>query len=207
MLSELDKKEADLHSSYRLNIEKALILTLSFFILAVFFSPKLSISPDNQALSEIVINVESIPLTRQARPMPPPLRPAVPIPSDDESIPEDETIDETTLKYTNVFDLLDGIPSMTGIQITPPRPIAWVFPEYPDEEKKNGVEGVVKLSIHINKEGKVIEVVVLENTTNSESCAAAAIEAAYASRFFPAKEGARTVSSWISQPYRFDIKK
>lgn len=204
---EFEKTEPDFHSSYGSNIKRAVILTLFLFNLIALFSPRLEMSSREQELPPIIISAENIPLTRQAHRMPPPPKPTVPIPSDDESIPEDETIEETTLQYTTIFDLSEGVPSMTGLRVIPPKPIAWVFPEYPDEDKKKGVEGVVKLSIHVDKNGRVIEVVILENTTNSENCAAAAIEAAYASRFFPAKEGSEAVSFWISQPYRFDIKK
>ncbi len=204
---EFKKTEADLHSSYGSNIKRAVILTLFLFNLIALFSPTLEMSSREQELPRVIISAESIPLTRQAHRTPPPPKPTVPIPSDDESIPEDETIEETTLQYTTIFDLSDGVPSMMGLGVTPPKPIAWVFPEYPDEDRKKGVEGVVKLSIHVDKNGRVIEVVVLKNTTNSENCAAAAIEAAYASRFFPAKEGSEPVGFWISQPYRFDIKK
>ncbi|MFQ5674745.1 MAG: energy transducer TonB [bacterium] len=154
----------------------------------------------------IVINVENIPITNQTRIKPPPPRPTVPVPSEDESIPEDATIEETTLKYANIFED-EGPPGMPSTRFIPPKPIAWVFPEYPEEEKKKGVHGVVKLSIHIDEKGKVIEVVVLDNTTNSEKCAQAAVDAAYGSRFRPARDGARTVNFWITQPYRFDIKK
>ncbi|RMF58816.1 MAG: TonB family protein, partial [Calditrichaeota bacterium] len=72
---------------------------------------------------------------------------------------------------------------------------------------KKGVHGVVKLSIHVDEKGRVTEVVVVENTTGSEKCAQAAVDAAYGSRFYPAKEGNKAVSFWISQPYRFDLRK
>ncbi|MFQ5603042.1 MAG: energy transducer TonB [bacterium] len=147
-------------------------------------------------------------MTRQVRRNPPPPKPTVPIPSDDETIPEDETIMETTLNYSNIFDQTpDGFPGVRGLKLTPPRPLAWVFPEYPEDEKKKGVQGTVKLSIHIDKTGKVVEVVVLENTTGSQKCAQAAREAALGSRFVPAREGNKPVSFWLTQPYRFDLRK
>lgn len=162
---------------------------------------------EEKPLPNIIIDIENIPATRQVHRNPPPPKPTIPVPTDEESIPEDITIEETTLKYTNTFDdTPEGIPGITGISLSPPKPIAWVFPEYPEEEKKKGVRGIVKLSLHIDEKGKVIEVIVLENTTESEKCAQAAIEAAYGSRFFPAREGNKPVSYWLSQPYRFDIK-
>jgi len=203
---DFQKFKADFHSQFPINIRKALVITLAFFNLAVFLSPQIKLSIEEVVQPNIIINVENIPITRQTRMKPPPQRPTVPIPSEDETIPEDATIEETTLKYTNIFDDSPGVPVISGTNMTPPKPIAWVFPEYPKEEKKKGVQGVVKLSIHIDNKGKVVEVIVLDNTTSSEKCAQAAVEAAYGSRFRPAKEGNRAVDFWITQPYRFDIK-
>ncbi len=204
---EQQKYNSDLKSSYGLNLRKSVIVTLACFILLIYLSPRISVKVEQSDLSNIIIDVENIPITHQLRRKPPPPKPQLPVPSDDESIPEDETIEETTLKYTNIFDYTpDGVPGIGGKSSTPPRPIAWVFPEYPEDEKKKGVKGVVRLSIHINEQGKVIEVVVLSNTTGSQKCAKAAIDAAYGSRFFPAKEGKKAVNYWITQPYRFDLK-
>lgn len=204
---EYPKRPSDLKTFYDTNLKKSLIATLFVLNLLVFLSPKISLQPEEMTPPQITIEVENIPVTRQTRRRPPPPRPTVPVPSDDESIPEDETIEETTLKYTTFYDdVAEGVPVLSGVSVTPPKPIAWVFPEYPEEEKKRGVQGVVKLSIHVNEKGKVVDVVVLENTTGSEKCAQAAVEAAYGSRFFPAREGKKPVSYWISQPYRFDLK-
>ncbi len=203
---DFQKTKADFRSQFSINIKKALVITLVFFILLVFISPRIKLSIKEVGQPNIIINVENIPITRQTRMKPPPPKPTVPIPSEDETIPEDATIEETTLKYTNIFDDPPSVSGIRGTKITPPKPIAWVFPEYPKEEKKKGVHGVVKLSIHIDSKGKVVEVIVLDNTTSSEKCAQAAVEAAYGSRFRPAKEGNRAVNFWITQPYRFDIK-
>ena len=203
---DFQKIKADFHAQFSINIKKALVVTLVFLNLLVAISPRIKLSVEEVVPPNIIIHVENIPITRQTRMKPPPKKPTVPVPSEDETIPEDVTIEETTLKYTNIFDDSPGVPGITGTNITPPKPIAWVFPEYPKEEKKKGVQGVVKLSIHIDDKGKVVEVVVLDNTTNSEKCAQAAVDAAYGSRFRPAKEGNRAVQFWITQPYRFDIK-
>ena len=200
---EYKKIKADFKFQYSLNIKKSLTLSLLFFLIVIHLSPDVDLAPQEEGSPTVLIHVEDIPMTRQTYRPPPPPKPAIPIPSDDESIPEEETIEETTLKYTIFEAAATPIP---GIILTPPKPIAWVFPEFPEEEKKKGVSGVVKLSLNINEQGKVINVIVMDNTTGSEKCAQAAVEAAYGSRFFPAKEGNKPVDYWISQPYRFDVK-
>ncbi len=201
------KREPDQKSSYRVNVEKAFVVTLAFLLLLVWLSPRIEVAVQEDLRPSVRIDVENIPPTRQMHRPPPPPRPTVPIPTDDETIPEDVTIEETTLQHTALEEFPEGPPEFSGATFSPPRPIAWVFPEYPEEERKRGVQGVVRLSIHIDKTGKVVEVIVLENTTGSEKCAQAAIEAAYGSRFTPARERGKPVSHWITQPYRFDLKK
>ncbi|MCG8605919.1 energy transducer TonB [bacterium] len=202
------KIDADSKFSYTKNVKRALVITLALLNLLIYILPGIEVKVKEVELPQVTINVENVPLTRQSRRTPPPPKPTVPVPSDKESIPEDLTIEETELRYTTIFDFSPGhAPPFAGIKITPPRPIAWVFPEYPEDEKKRGVQGVVKLSIHIDEEGKVTEVVVLDNTTGSQKCQKAAVAAAYGSRFYPAKEGAKNIDYWITQPYRFDLRK
>jgi protein TonB len=205
---EYRKIQADLKSQYRINFERSVSLTLGVLILLIYLSPRVKVAMEANRPHSVMITVENIPITRQVARRPPPPKPTVPVPSDDESIPEDETIVETTLKYDTFFDQFpEGLSSLGSIPVTPPRPIAWVFPEYPEDDKKRGIQGVVKLSINIDEKGRVVEVIVLQNSTGSEKCAQAAVEAAYGSRFLPAREGNKPVSYWITQPYRFDLKK
>lgn len=206
MTSEFKKLKADSPGQYGLNVRKSLVMTLLFFNLCVMLSPRIGVQVEDPEAPKIVIDVENIPRTRQARRSPPPPKPTIPVPSDKETVPEDATIEETTLKHTNIFDDLPGRPEFAGTSVTPPRPIAWVFPEYPESEKQKGVHGIVKLSLHVDETGRVIEAIVLDNTTSSKKCAAAAQEAALNSRFLPAKEGGKPVDYWITQPYRFDLR-
>lgn len=206
MNSEFKKLKSDSPQQYGLNIRKSLVVTLLIFNLCVILSPRVDVQVENPEPPKIIIDVENIPRTQQSRQNPPPPKPTIPVPSDKETVPEDATIEETTLKYTNIFDDLPGRPEFAGIPVTPPRPIAWVFPEYPDSEKQKRIHGVVKLSIHVDETGRVVEAIVLDNTTGSSKCAEAAKEAALGSRFLPAKERGKPVDYWIIQPYRFDLK-
>ncbi|MGH7599374.1 MAG: hypothetical protein ACREOI_23695 [bacterium] len=49
-------------------------------------------------------------------------------------------------------------------------------------------------------------ILIVENTTSSERCAQAALRAALASRFTPARNTQGPVKYWLIQPYRFDLK-
>jgi protein TonB len=157
------------------------------------------------------VTVENIPITHQGKKKPPPPRPVVPIPSDDEDIPAEETIEPIDLEFfvDNGADGGGGLGEEgVGAPVrTPPRPIAWVIPEYPEKAKKKGGKGEVKISIQIDASGKVVDAVVIENTTGSDLCAQSAIRAALASRFIPAKVNGKAKEDWLIMPYRFDLSR
>jgi len=139
-----------------------------------------------------------------------PTLPSVPIASEDESIPEEETIELTEL------DLSVGIVSLEGLGFddfgsvgggsTGPRPLRETVPEYPDELKRKGVEGTVLLSILVNARGRVDSVYVLENSSGSRRLEKAAVEAAKLSLYMPSRQGDDRRSIWIQRPYVFEGK-
>jgi protein TonB len=129
-----------------------------------------------------------------------------------ESVPPDVTIETTELTFdfdlgdlASIGNLTDGIGG--GSPIIPPRPIALVLPEYPEQEKKRRVEGVVRVSLHIDETGRVVDAVVVENTTGSELCAAAALRAAKGTRFIPARRGGKPIPYWVTMPFTFSLPK
>ena len=196
------------HPMYRITIEKSLIITLCLIIISFLLFPTVKFKKSEKRVVHINIVVEDIPITKQGIFRPPPPKPSIPIPTEDESIPEDETIEETNLKFTiSPVASSGGYEGFGTSSYIPPRPIAEVIPEYPKEDYKKGVTGIVKLHIKINSQGKVVDVVVLENTTNSERCANAAKQAAYQCQYIPARQGKKTISCWTTRTIKFDIPK
>ena len=193
-----------LRKNYPKNRDKALIAALVITIVSIRLAAEIDALQPFEAPVEIPqVSVEDIPLTSQSKKKPPPPKPAVPIPSDNEDIPTEETIEPIEFEfYAENSD--DGAGAVVRV---PPRPIAWVIPEYPEREKKKGVKGEVKVSIQIDASGNVIDAVVVENTTCSELCAQSAIKAALASRFIPAKVNGIAREDWLVMPYRFDLSK
>ncbi len=150
------------------------------------------------------IVVQDIPVTRQGVFKPPPPKPAVPIPSEDENIPSDETIEVTELNFDNSPLSMNGYQGASH-QFIAARPVAEVIPEYPEEEYKKKVTGLVKLQVLIDKNGRVQDVVIVENTTGSTACARSAREAAFKCRYLPAREGSKPVASWTIRVITFEI--
>ncbi|UCE05838.1 MAG: energy transducer TonB [bacterium] len=193
---------------YQVILEKSTILALVLVIILFVLFPKIRVGkPIKVEGIGTVLTVEDIPITRQGTPRKPPPRPVVPIPSEDDLIPDDVTIEDTELTYES-FSLSSGSGVPLGqINIFQPRPIFEVIPEYSEDLQKKGIEGVVKLHLHIDRTGRVINVVVLENTTGSSVCANAAKEAAMKGRYIPAKKDGKPTDLWISRTYTFGLQK
>jgi len=203
----LEQRRSKWGYNYRRNIEKgfifSLLITISIFVLSKRFSIEYS-----KGTKKFVptIYVENIPKTYLGTPRKKrPKRPAIPIPVESESIPEDAVIEPTDLNFALDFG---EAPTLGGAEPDVlPRPIAEVFPEYPEEDLNKGIEGIVKLYLHVDTNGKVIETVVLQNTTGSTRCADAASRAALRSRFIPAQKDNKAVAAWISKIYTFSASK
>ncbi len=194
------------HTYYRITFEKSLIISFLLTIITFLLFPSFPKKIYKLQGIRIVIEVEDVPVTRQPSYRPQPVRPSVPIPSDDEAIPSDETMTETRLDAS----ISMSRPKANGLgvlKVTTPRLLTDVFPEYPKEDYENSVTGQVKLHVKVDTLGKVVDVVTLENTTQSDRCAAAAIKAAYQYRFIPARQGDQSISSWTSIVIKFNIKK
>ena len=190
---------------YTLRLLRSLALTL--VLLIVLFQawkrmPQIQ-RPVALPKEEVYFAVEEVPVTRQGVRKPPPPRPVVPIPTEEPTVPEDLTIEETDLKpEASLAKLPDG----DGLAaIVPPRPVAEVFPEYPEKERKRGVQGEVELAMLVDEHGVVQNVQVVRNTTGSKLCAQAAVKAAYQTRFLPARKKNQFVAVWIRKTYKFGL--
>ena len=193
---------------YLIDIEKATILSFCLVILLFLLFPRYKIQRQKPIATIITsLQVEDIPLTRQGAPRQPPPRPVIPIASEDEFYPDDITIEDTEFTFDD-YSLAEGSGLATGrIEIFQPRPIFEVIPEYSEELQKQGIEGIVKLHLHIDQFGLVVEVIVLENSTGSAVCANAAKSAALKGRYVPAKKNGQPADLWITRTYTFGLQK
>jgi TonB family protein len=193
---------------YQLVLEKSTILALVLVIILFVLFPKIKVgNPIKIEGIGTALSVEDIPITRQGTLQKPPPRPVVPIPSEDDLIPDDVTIEDTELTFES-FAQSSGLGTAVGqINIFQPRPIFEVIPEYSEDLQKKGIEGLVKLHLHIDQTGKVIDVIILENTTGSSVCGRAAKEAALKGRYIPAKKDGKPTDIWIARSYTFGLQK
>ncbi len=194
---------------YRIRLEKGLIVALSLTVMISMASKKLPqhIRQADFIISDGFMTLDMVPATSQGGMKRPPDLPEMPVPVEDDFIPEDETIETTEL------DVFEGIPLFEGpgygVQgggqgSWMPRPIREVIPEYPPEEREN--QGEVILDILVNRTGRVDSVHVIQNTSSSKRLERAAVEAVYKSRYMPYGEKGKQESQWIRRSYKFERK-
>ena len=206
-----DAEHAKCKLQYRVRMEKCIIFALVLLIAVFILSKKIDRRKKNNSytLRYSFISMDLPPATKSGSLPRPPVLPQIPIPSEDEFIPEDETIDFTDLDLNEGISLFDGTDDFQGefgAVGGSPRPIREVIPEYPEDLRKKGVEGVIVLSILVNAQGKVDSVYVLNNSSGNKRLEMSAKAAALKSLYAPAKSKGKNMAYWISRPYTFERK-
>ncbi len=202
--------EVDLKRRARKWFEIALVLTLAFVIVMFYafkdFEPKYKL----EKKVDVKIEVEEIPQTEQLQKPPPPKRPAIPIESEDEDIPEDLTIEEQDIDFTQPVEELPPPPEeeepIVPFHALSEKPVVVkrVEPVYPELARKAGIEGRVIVKVLINTKGDVEKVEVIKSHPLLDQ---AAIEAAKQFKFKPGKQRDRYVKVWMTIPFNFRLKK
>lgn len=215
------RPEADLSHSYR----KVLwgCFGLSALLHGILFAIFPGFEPDTHIRTPepIVIQLQEIPETEQERKPPPPVRPMVPIATDNPDVPDDVTIEDTDI---DLFADLPPPPPLAGkeemteeIKLEEeeeeivelwkvekkPEPVRRVTPEYPDVAWRANVTGKVVVVALIDKKGKVERIY---RISGPEILREAARIAVLQWEFMPAIQNGRPVKVWVSLPFTFTLK-
>jgi len=180
-------------------------LVISNFLLF----PRFGNSIEFENVEQVIIENIDIPQTQQIDNTPPPARPSIPVPSDDEDIAEDLTLDE--LDFDDFSNLDAPPPPPSGPKVVfipyddPPVAMSPIRPVYPEIAQEAGIEGVVIVQAFIDEKGRVKETLILKGVPNT-GLDEAAMEAIKKTRFRPAKQRERSVGVWISIPVNFRLK-
>ena len=209
------RPEADLKLHYKSTLEKSFAIALGMTILCFLTIRGFATDANFGSTENLVIQVEEIPVTRQSFKKPPPPRPAVPIASSDEDIPDDETIDDTEINFADIpappeEPLADDAEEIFVVYDIPPTPIGgfgeiYKHVVYPELAIKAGLEGVVFLKCLINTKGEVEQTQVLKPSGSDIGFEEAAQAAMMKVQWNPAKQRDRNVKVWVSVPVRFTL--
>lgn len=202
---------------YRKTVELGLIISLLILIILFQTSKRYDIKKLVVKKPSILIDVvEDIPQTVQQDRMPAPSRPAVPIASEDESLPEDETIELTNFDFTDMppppppppETIDDSVPIFVPFD-EPPSPVGGLAAiqralVYPEIARKAGVEGLVILHLQINEKGEIRRVKVIKSL-ELDVMDNAAIDAVKSVKWNPAMQRDMPITVWYSVPIRFNL--
>ncbi len=207
--------EVDLKLKYKKVIEFTLVLSLLLCIIIFQAFKKFEHKKAESKIEIKKIEAEEIPKTKQEKLPPPPSRPAIPIESESEDIPDDATIEETNIDFDEVPPPPEP-PEEDEDQIVfvaydePPAPIGGFRAiqrklKYPEIARKAGIEGTVIVYAKISKNGEVINTKIVKPLGNS-GCNEAAVEAIKAVKWKPAMQRDKPVTVWVSVPVKFRLK-
>ncbi len=200
---------------YNKVLELGLIVSLVIHILVMQGFKKFVVTTDTKTVKLTELQVEDIPQTKQEKSAPAPARPTVPIASEDEDLPEDETIDFTDLDLDDeppppppppedddviVFVPFDEPPTPIGGFAAIQRKVV-----YPDIARRAGVEGRVTVYAQVDENGNVVRTKVVQSL-GPNGCDEAAVQAIRSVKWKPAKQRDRSVKVWIAVPVDFRLK-
>jgi protein TonB len=207
----------DLRFKYRKVIELALVLSLAILVIVFQAFKRFDNVVEMADRVDLKIEVEQIPQTEQAKRPPAPTRPAIPIESEDEDIPEDATIESTDIDLSELpppppppEDEIDESAQIFVAYDEAPTPIGG-FPAiqknlvYPEIARKAGVEGRVYVQVIIDEKGNVVNASITKSLGNN-GCDEAAIAAIKSVKWKPAKQRDKPVKVSVGIPVVFKLK-
>ena len=194
---------------YPIIIRLTTLIGIVLVILNFLIFPRFINTLSFETVDQLIIENIDIPQTQQIDNTPPPARPSIPVPSDDEDIADDLTLDE--LDFDDFSNMDAPPPPPSGPKVVfipyddPPVAMSPIRPKYPEIAQEAGIEGVVVVQAFIDQKGRVKETIILKGVPNT-GLDEAAMDAIRVTRFRPAKQRERAVGVWISIPVNFRLK-
>ncbi len=198
-----------LKNKYPIIIRITTLIGILLVILNFLIFPRFINTLSFETVDQLIIENIDIPQTQQIDNTPPPARPSIPVPSDDEDIADDLTLDE--LDFDDFSNMDAPPPPPSGPKVVfipyddPPVAMTPIRPVYPEIAQEAGIEGVIVVQAFIDDKGRVKETQILKGVPNT-GLDEAAMDAIRKTRFKPAKQRERAVGVWISIPVNFRLK-
>jgi len=173
-------------------------------------SVELSLSDEPVETAAPSLAVPPVPSPDVPPPPPPQVAEPIPLTQEDSDIPAPEAepieMPAPAVEAPPPAPAVAPAPAPRQARIdAPPSPRRTIKPAYPEGARRRGEEGNVTLELSVNAAGGVDEVAVLVSSGFAE-LDAAAVKAARAARFTPAKSGGRAVSSRAHLTLEFRLK-
>ena len=187
-----------LKENYNRILEYAFIFTLLVFILIFYFSDKTTLfKKDLPVVKFTSITIVEIPRTIQkTKKRPRPLKPSIPVASDEIDIIDEVELEEAAAAI-NEAGLGDN---KVGESFSEATQILETIPK----DTENKINGYITLHLQIGKNGKVKSCRIKESSLSDSSYASVVISAVMKSLWKPAVKNGKPVESWVTKTYSFD---
>ena len=150
---------------YPIVIRVTSLIGVTLVILNFLVFPRFLSTMEFEDVDQVIIENIDIPQTQQIDNTPPPARPSIPVPSDDEDIADDLTLDE--LDFDDFSNMDAPPPPPSGPRVVfipyddPPVAMSPIRPVYPEIAQEAGIEGVLVVQAFIDEKGRVKETLIL----------------------------------------------
>jgi len=207
--------EANLKLKYKKVIELGMIGSLALMVLIFQAFRAIDLEAVEAPLKNIIIEATEIPQTEQFERPPPPPKPSIPIPTESEDVPDDATIEDTDLDFSdiptpppppedddgaNFFVAYDEGPAPIGGFTAIHRAL-----KYPEIARKAGIEGRVIVNVLVSEKGHVVQTKIMKSLGHS-GCDDAAVSAIRSVKWKPAMQRDKPVKVWVAIPVIFRLK-
>jgi hypothetical protein len=196
---------------YSRNFKLALIISLTLIISIFYIAPDISFLQNNSDTTQpIIFFSNDVPPTIQTEELKQtssikPHEPAIIINGNLEPV---EILKDVDIQNnSSISSSKNGVGNSSinkagTSSVSPfiPRQILEVIPKKVDEN----IKGIIKLSLKIGKNGKVVSYIVLANTTNCPECLKNVITAIHKSEWEPASVNGNRIEYWIEKSYKFN---
>ena len=193
---------------YSRNLKAAIICSLLLILLLFTFFPRIKYQSKKVVDPAVLFYVEDVPVTVQTQrnrgkeygsPTLPPIK--IPDINDRPELLEDAEITSSTLISKNDNSISESKTRQTsmGNKSFMPRQIKEVLPK----KIGSGINGYIKLSLMIGKDGKVEKHIIVANTTNNTACLEDVLDAVYRSRWQVVKVNGNNIGYWVEKTYNF----
>ena len=204
--------DADLKAIYPKVMRHSTSLTLFLMVGLTILFPDMKIESKSTRKVIEVVTLVDIPVTHQKK-RPRLKRPEIPIPTEDEDVPDDVTIADTELDFDAPVVNIPPPLQKGDVEVEEeilefwiveqkPELIKFVNPVYPEMARRAGLQGQVLVAFIVTREGRVAEPRVLKGP---EIFRTAALEAVRQFQFEPAMQNDRGVAVRMTIPIRFSL--
>lgn len=210
----------ELRRRHRRSFELALIFTLLLHIGLFHAAQHIAVMPKPFEVKETKITVEDIPKTEQTEVRLPThiSSPEVPVPVENEWVPENLSIESTTFELSDIpapppiseDEVLSPQFEYTPYE-EPPEPIGGYAQmgesiQYPVAALDSQTEGLVIIGVCVNSKGHTTKMQILRRSLHDVGFEQAAIDALGQAKWIPAKQRGKPVGVWIAIPVRFRLQ-